>query len=97
MQMTGLGQPLLLERMSEVLAEAGGTCDRGHSSANLEQVMAARLTPAELQAFRHMWRRLVQLSAAVHDKVGCPLIHVCGWERLVGGGVWRRLVQPLVA
>ena len=68
LQVTGLGQPDLLERMSEVLAAVGGEHDRGHSSRNLEQVMAAHLGPTDMQAFRHLWRRLVQLSSAVHQK-----------------------------
>lgn len=67
-KVTGLAQPVLLERMSEVLAEVGGICDRGHSSSNLEQVMAAHLDEAELKGFDNMWRRLVQLSTAVHQK-----------------------------
>ena len=70
LQITGLTQPALLERMSKVLTENGNTLDRGHHSSDLGRLMATHLSPAESRAAQNLWQRLDQLASAVHDKVG---------------------------
>ena len=69
LQVTGLSQPILLERMSEVLAGAGSLLDRGHSSRDLEKLMAAYLNATEMKSFQNLWQRLDQLASAVYHKV----------------------------
>ena len=63
-----MSQPVLLERMSEVLTGAGSLLDRGHSSRAMEKLMAAYLSPTELKSFQSLWRRLDHLASAVYRK-----------------------------
>lgn len=68
-QITGLTQPALLERMSEVLMQTGSHLDRGRSSGNLTGFMKNQLDPAEFEAFQNLWSRLDKLALAVQQKV----------------------------
>lgn len=56
--------------MSGVLVEEGAPLDRGHSSAGLRRVMAARLNPEEFQGFDNLMTRVEALATAVYEKVG---------------------------
>ena len=75
-QVTALGQPNLLERMSQVLADVGGTLDRGHSSGQLRQVLAGSLSAHELRAFDNLMRRMHELASAAYEKVRPPTFSI---------------------
>ena len=70
-QVTPLGPPKLLEKMSEVLVAVGDPSDRGHSSAQLREVMLPHLEPQEAASLDAMLRRLDTLCDAVVAKA-CP-------------------------
>ena len=80
MQVTGLSQPMLLERMSEILAKAGSLLDRGHSSSALDKLMASSLNITELKSFHNLWNRLDHLASAVYNKVQALLHTLRGFS-----------------
>jgi hypothetical protein len=60
----------VLERVSDILREAGDPLDRGFASAALRKAVAPKLAPGELASYDAMVRRLDALVDAVVAKVG---------------------------
>ena len=73
MQVTPLGPPKLLEKMSEVLSAAGDPLDRGHASSRLREALLPHLDPQEIASLDALMRRLDTLCDAVVAKAGFPL------------------------
>lgn len=69
-QVTALGPPNLLERMSFHLTQQGDTLDRGAASTHLRDEFLHVLTMEELQALDRMLGRLHLLASQCHAKVG---------------------------
>ena len=75
-QVTPLGPPKLLEKMSDILVASGDPSNRGHSSARLREVLLPHLEPQEVSSLDAMLRRLDTLCDAVVAKAG-PLLELC--------------------
>lgn len=76
MQVTPLGPPKLLEKMSEVLTATGDPLDRGHASARLRDVLLPHLDSQEVTSLDALIRRLDTLCDAVVAKAGFPWTHL---------------------
>jgi hypothetical protein len=82
LQVTALGAPNLLEKISTALVAKGGALDRGHCSRDLRSALGGSLSAAELASFDRMWDRLNAIAGACHIKVGPPHPKI-GESRLV--------------
>ena len=71
-QVSALGSPNLLERVSAHMAQHGDLCDRGGSSGWLRGEMQAVLAPEEAQALDRLLGRLHLLASRCRAKVSKP-------------------------
>ena len=95
MQVTALGPPALLERMSTLLVAGGAALDRGMASQGLHDALVTSLTNEETASLNNLMRRLDCICDAAVAKVPTGAqIGVVGCQGSAVPGVSVRSCTP---